>query len=200
MPIRSPRGRAAAYRAVWQWPLRSPARLAFTLVMLGALVFALVYAGGQVGGGASSGGLLAGGGSDEQRWDPGGSGVSATPTPTMLPPVPALTPESLSPDRASPQALEVARVWASAWVNHPDGMTAQQWAAGLRPYTTDEFLGVLANVDPANIPASRVTGPATPTRAASKSVEVEVPTDTVRLTILVVDTDAGWKVSRYDRA
>lgn len=59
------------------------------------------------------------------------------------------------------QALETARVWASAWVNHPDGMTSQQWVAGLRPYTTDEFLGVLASVDPSNVPASRVTGPAT---------------------------------------
>nr|WP_222132459.1 hypothetical protein [Pseudonocardia sp. C8] len=179
--------------------MRSPARLAFSVVVLGALVFGLVYVGGQVGGGSSSGGLLAGG-SDGQRWDPGGSGVSATPTPTMLPPVPALTPQALPPDRAPRQALEVARVWASAWVNHPEGITPEQWLAGLRPYTTDEFLGVLGGVDPANIPASRVTGPATPTRAAPKSVEVEVPTDTLRLRILVVDTDAGWKVSRYDRA
>ena len=200
MPIRSPRGRAAAYRAVWQWPLRSPARLAVSVVLLAALVFGLVYLGGQVGGGASSGGLLAGGDRQGQRWDDGGSGVSATPTPTMLPPVPALTPEELPLEQAPPQALEIARVWASAWVNHSEGTTAQQWVAGLRPYTTDEFLGVLANVDPANIPASRGTGSATPTRVAPKSVEVEVPTDTLRLTILVVDTEAGWKVSRYDRA
>lgn len=198
MPIRSPRGRAAAYRSVWQWPLRSPARLAVFVVVLGGLVFGLVHLAGQLGAGASGGGPP--GAQQGERWDAGGSGVSATPTPTMLPPVPELTPEALPPEQASPQALEVARVWASAWVNHPEGTTPQQWLAGLRPYTTDEFLGVLANVDPMNIPASRVTGQATPTRAASKSVEVHVPTDTLRLTILVVDTDAGWKVSRYDRA
>ncbi|WP_010232421.1 MULTISPECIES: hypothetical protein [unclassified Pseudonocardia] len=198
VPIRSPRGRTAAYRIIWQWPLRSPARLAVTVVLLGGLVFGLVLVGGQVGGGASSGGLLAGGGQGE-RWEQG-SGVSATPTPTMLPPVAPLTPESRPVDQAPPQALEVARVWASAWVNHPEGMTAPQWVAGLRPYTTDEFLGVLAGVDPANVPASRVTGAATPVRVAPKSVEVEVPTDSIRLTILVVDTEAGWKVSRYDRA
>ncbi|MBP2364976.1 hypothetical protein [Pseudonocardia parietis] len=198
MPIRSPRGRAAAYRAVWQWPLRSPARLAVSVLVLGTLVFGLVHLGGQVGGGASGGGPADG--QQGERWDAGGSGVSATPTPTMLPPVAGLTPEALPLDQAPAPALEVARVWASAWVNHPDGITSQQWLAGLRPYTTDEFLGVLANVDPVNIPASRVTGPATPTRVAPKSVEVAVPTDTLRLTILVVDTDAGWKVSRYDRA
>ncbi|MEV1293936.1 hypothetical protein [Pseudonocardia sp. NPDC049635] len=197
VPVRSARGRAAAYRSVWQWPLRSPLRLAVTVLVLGILVFGLVSLGGRFGGGSDGGPIT--GGDGRQGWDDGSSGVSATPTPTMLPPVAELTPEALPPEQASPQALEVARVWASAWVNHPEGTTAEQWLAGLRPYTTDEFLGVLAGVDPANIPASRVTGAATPVRAAPRSVEVEVPTDTLRLTILVVDTDAGWKVSRYDR-
>lgn len=200
VPIRSSRGRAAAYRVIWQWPLRSPSRLAVTVVVLGGLVFGLVYLGGSVDGDASDGGLVAGGSSSQQRWDSGGSGVSASPTPTMLPPVPELTPRELPVDQAPAPALEAARVWASAWVNHPDGITAQQWLAGLRPYTTDEFLGVLAGVDPANVPASRVTGPAVPTRVSPKSVEATVPTDTVRLTILVVDTEVGWRVSRYDRA
>lgn len=199
VPIRSSRGRAAAYRVVWQWPLRSPWRLAVTVVVLGGLVAGLVFLGGTVGGGSSGGGLLAGG-QQGQRWESGGSGVSASPTPTTLPPVPALTPRQLPPEQAPKPALEAARVWASAWVNHPDGMTAQQWIAGLRPYTTDEFLGVLAGVDPANVPASRVTGPAVPTRVSPKSVEVTVPTDGVRLTVLVVETEVGWRVSRYDRA
>lgn len=199
VPIRSSRGRAAAYRVIWQWPLRSPWRLAVTVVVLGGLVFGVVLLGGSVREG-TSGGLLAGGQPSGQRWDPGGSGVSASPTPTALPPVPELTPQQLPVDQAPAPALEAARVWASAWVNHPEGITAQQWMAGLRPYTTDEFLGVLAGVDPANVPASRVTGPAVATRVSPRSVEATVPTDTVRLTILVVETDVGWRVSRYDRA
>ncbi|ANY06860.1 hypothetical protein [Pseudonocardia sp. HH130630-07] len=198
MPIRSPRGRAAAYRAVWQWPLRSPVRLAFSVVVLAGLVFGLVFLGGQLGAGTSGGGSSAGGQQDERR-DAAGSGISATPTPTMLPPVTPLTPDTLPVDQAPPQALEAARVWASSWVNHPEGMTPQQWIAGLRPHTTDEFLGVLAGVDPANVPAARVTGPAVAVRVAPKSVEAEVPTDTLRLSVLVVSTEAGWKVSRYDR-
>ncbi|MEJ8281741.1 hypothetical protein [Pseudonocardia spirodelae] len=198
MPIRSSRGRAGAYRAIWQWPLRSPARLAVTVLVLGGLVFGLVSLGNASG--TAGGGLVDGGTTGGNRWDGGSSGVAATPTPTLLPPVPELTPESLPVAQAPRAALETARVWASAWVNHPEGGTAQQWVAGLRPYTTDEFLGVLAGVDPANVPASRVTGPATATRVAPKSVEATVPTDTLTLKVLVVDTEAGWKVSRYDRA
>lgn len=197
MPIRSARGRAGAYRVIWQWPLRSPGRLAFTAVVLAGLVFGLVLLGDSVDD-DGGGGLIAGG--PQERWDSGGSGVSATPTPTMLPPVRALTPQQLPVDQAPPQALEAARVWTSAWVNHPEGITAQQWMAGLRPYTTDEFLGVLAGVDPRNVPASRVTGSAVPVRVSPKSVEVVVPTDTLRLRVLVVETDVGWRVSRYERA
>lgn len=198
MPIRSSRGRAGAYRVIWQWPLRSPARLAITLVVLAGLVVGLVVLGDSVGGRPS--GLVSGGPEQDPGRDAGGSGVSATPTPTTLPPVAPLTPQQLPLDKAPPQALEAARVWTSAWVNHPQGITAQQWIAGLRPYTTDEFLGVLAGVDPANVPASRLTGPVVPTRVSPKSVEVTVPTDTVRLRVLVVETDVGWRVSRYDRA
>ena len=42
MPIRTPRGRSAAYRALWQWPLRSPARLGLTAIFLLALVVGAV--------------------------------------------------------------------------------------------------------------------------------------------------------------
>ena len=43
MPIRSPHGRSAAYRALWQWPLRSPARLALTAIgVLAVLVAATI--------------------------------------------------------------------------------------------------------------------------------------------------------------
>jgi hypothetical protein len=31
-------------------------------------------------------------------------------------------------------------------------------------------------------------------------VQVEVPTDALTLRILVVDTEAGWRVAGYDRA
>ena len=96
-------------------------------------------------------------------------------------------------------ALAVAARWAAAWTNHPQGGTAQEWVDGLRPYTTEEYLAVLAGVDPANIPADRVTGEPRALRVAARSVQVEVPTDTLTLVVLVVATEDGWRVAGYDR-
>ncbi|MBW0099172.1 hypothetical protein I4I73_24570, partial [Pseudonocardia sp. KRD-184] len=48
VPIRSPRGRAAAYRTIWQWPLRSPARLAVSAGVLLAVVLAVSAVLGRV--------------------------------------------------------------------------------------------------------------------------------------------------------
>ena len=61
----------------------------------------------------------------------------------------------------------------------------------MRPYTTDEYLGVLTGVDPANIPASRVTGEPRALRVAARWVQVEVPTNALTLNVLVVATEDG---------
>jgi hypothetical protein len=141
---------------------------------------------------------------------PGSSMVIATPrssrdsrvavSPSVLPPVADLTPSSLPISAAPSPALSVAARWAAAWVNHPAGTTSQKWVDGLRPYTTDEYLGVLTGVDPANIPASRVTGEPRALRVAARSVQVEVPTNALTLNVLVVATEDGWRVAGYDKA
>lgn len=202
MPIRSSRGRAGAYRSIWQWPLRSPLNLGISLVVLVLLVAAAVFLGGKLGGSAQTGGLLAGGSPTSESGEPssGYAAPSSTPTPTALPPVAPLTPKALPLSAAPPEALAAARNWSAAWVNHPPGTTNARWTAGMRPFTTDEYLGVLAAVDPANVPATAVTGPPKPTRVAPRSVQVEIPTNALKLSVLVVDTDAGWRVSRYERA
>jgi len=207
VPIRSPRGRAAAYRALWQWPLRSPARLAVTVVTVVAVAVGMSTAIGALGGGASSGGVLAGlapppnstaaGTPRAPRTD--ASNPAVAPAPTALPPVPALEPSTLPPAQAPAAALDVAARWANAWVRPPAGTTAQQWLDGLRSTTTEEYLGVLSGVDPANIPAERVTGEPRPVRVAERSVQAEVPTDALTLLVLVVDTENGWLVAGYDR-
>lgn len=206
MPIRSPRGRAAAYRAFWQWPLRSPARLALTTVVVLAVAVGVSLAIGATTGsaGSASGGLApppstpraaSGAAPRTSR-----GGTTPSPTRTALPPVPDLTPTTLPPSRAPAAALETAARWSGAWLRPAEGTTAQQWIDGLRPTTTDEYLGVLSNVDPGNIPSTRVTGEPRAVRVASRSVHVEVPTDALTLLVLVVDTEAGWRVAGYDRA
>jgi hypothetical protein len=199
VPIRAPRGRATAYRAIWTWPLRSPARLAGTVAVL-----LVVVAGASFG----IGSLSAGGGtglfapSPSTRSAPPRStwnGPASTPTPTVLPPVPELTPSTLPLSRAPAAAISVAARWSAAWVRPPQGTTAQQWLDGLRNLTTDEYLGVLSAVDPTNIPATRVTGEPRPVRVAANSVQVEVPTNALTLLVDVVKTDKGWRVAGYDR-
>lgn len=202
MPIRSSRGRAGAYRAIWQWPLRSPLNLGISLVVLVALVSGAVFVGGKLGGSARTGGLLAGGAPTSEQAQPSTAPGAPTtaPTPTALPPVTPLTPKELPLSAAPPAALVAARNWTAAWVNHPPGTTNERWTAGMRAFTTAEYLGVLAAVDPANVPSTTVTGPPKATRVSPRSVQVEIPTNAVTLSVLVVDTDAGWRVSRYDRA
>jgi hypothetical protein len=60
----------------------------------------------------------------------------------------------------------------------------------------------MRSVDPGNIPASKVMGEPTPITSTSytSSVVVEIPTDKLKLSITVVSTDAGWRVSQYDQA
>lgn len=195
MPVRSPHGRAAAYRTLWQWPLRSPARLAGTVVAVLALAVAvsvgITAVGGGTGAGRAPGSAAAG-----SRPAPGGP---APPTATVLPPVPDLKPATLPLSKAPAAALDVARRWSKAWVRPAAGLTAQQWLDGLRPLTTDEYLGVLGAVDPANIPATRVTGSPRPVQVAARSVQVQVPTDGPTLLMLVVSTESGWRVAGYER-
>ena len=191
MPIRSPHGRSAAYRALWQWPLRSPARLALTAI--GVLA---VLVGATIGIGMTNGSVALPVGA---RPTPSAAAPVAPPEPVLLPPVPELEPTTLPVSAAPAAALQVASRWARAWVRPPDGTTAAKWLDGLRSTTTDEYLGVLSGVDPGNIPATRVTGAAKAVSVAPRSLRVQVPTDALTLVITVVDTDTGWRVSGYDR-
>jgi hypothetical protein len=113
--------------------------------------------------------------------------------------VPDLEPSPVPLSQAPPAALDVAARWSAAWLRPPEGTTAQQWLEGLRATTTEEYLGVLTGVDPVNIPSTRVTGEPRPVRVAARSVQVEVPTDALKLLVLVVDTESGWRVAGYDR-
>lgn len=197
MPIRSPRGRAAAYRALWQWPLRSPARLAVTAVVVVAVAVLVSIGLGSFAGGGGPATTRAGGSGATPTARPA-PGVAA-PAPSLLPPVPELTPTTLPLSRAPAEAMQVASRWSRAWLRPDPGVTTDEWLDGLRPYTADEYVGVLANIDPANIPATRLTGEPRPVRVSPRSLQVEVPTDALTLRVLVVNTESGWRVAGYER-
>jgi hypothetical protein len=158
---------------------------------------------GLIGGnGRPSGGLFGSAGINGPGSAPTTTGPrAAAPTvPTRLPPVPELTPATLPPSQAPPAAMTAATKWTQAWARHPAGTTPRGWVNGLRPYTTDEYLGVLATVDPANVPATKVTGGARAVLVSPRSVRVEVPTDALTVLVLVVNTGTEWRVAGYDRA
>ncbi|GAB3498492.1 hypothetical protein [Amycolatopsis cihanbeyliensis] len=204
MPIRTHRGRAAVYRRLWGWPLRSPRHLVGTLVVFVALVVATGIAAphlfGDQDGNGGAGAAPAGESTTASGDGPGRSTRTGPEESSTLPTrltEPRETPTPAAPD---PAALQVARQWAAAWVNHPDGMTNQQWLDGLRPYTTEEYLPVMATVELANIPASEVTGEPSAGKSYTSSVEAIVPTNGPKLKLTVVETDAGWRVGHYERA
>jgi hypothetical protein len=198
MPIRTNRGRAAVYRRLWGWPLRSPRHLMGTLVFLAILVTALGIVLPKVVG------------KPQAKASPGtGTTTSVTATPPGLaaPVATSNLPTRLSTPLATPtpaapngDAIRVAKEWAAAWVNHPAGITSEQWLAQLKPFTTEEYLPVMSTVDPANIPATKVTGEPVPGTSYPKSLQVTIPTDGPKLAITVVSTNAGWRVADYDQA
>jgi hypothetical protein len=200
VPIRSPRGRSAAYRSVWSWPLRSPLRLAVTAVVVLGLVIGVSALATSLRGPAPDP-VVSGRSGSAVGVGAGTSRGSASAEPTALPPVAPLTPTTLPLSAAPAQALSVAADWSRNWATHPEGMTSEQWVAGLRPYTTDEYIGTLTGVDPRNIPASRVTGEPKAVQVSPRSVRVDVPTDALTLRVLVVQTESGgWQVAGYDKA
>jgi hypothetical protein len=198
MPIRTNRGRAAVYRRLWGWPLRSPRHLMGTLVFLAILITALgIVLPKAVGKNQAKAAPVTGISTPATTTAPG----VAAPVPTSNLPTRLTTP-LVTPTSAAPNgdAVRVAKEWAAAWVDHPPGITSAQWLEKLKPFTTEEYLPVMSSVDPANIPATKVTGEPVAGTSYTSSVQLTIPTDGPKLAITVVSTNAGWRVADYDQA
>lgn len=201
MPIRTNRGRAAVYRRVWGAPLRSPRHLVVFVVILVAVITAFGFVLPK---------LLPGG--DQPDTAANGTRSVISPTNEMVepgltlspsgPPETRLTEEPFTPTSAAPdpKALDVVKKWAQAWTHHPKGISNSDWLKGLAPFTTEEYLGVMKTIDPANIDGDKVTGQPVPIRSFTSSLEAEIATNGPKLRITVVSTDAGWRVAAYDKA
>ncbi|GLZ43690.1 hypothetical protein [Actinokineospora sp. NBRC 105648] len=202
MPIRTNRGRAAVYRKLWGWPLRSPRHLGVAVFIAAVVLTAASILVPKVVGNKGGTEVAAGGSRTAQTTTtrPGprpDAGLPSTPT-TSLPTRITSTPSPTSQTQAPAQALDTVTKWAERWVDHPEGVTAQDWLDRLRPFTTEEYMAVMAKVEPANVPATKVTGPARAAVSFAKSVEAEVSTDKGTLHVTVIDTGRGWKVADYD--
>ncbi|MFR9729523.1 hypothetical protein ACL03H_09865 [Saccharopolyspora sp. MS10] len=191
MPIRTHRGRAAVYRRLWGWPLRSPKHLVSALVVLAAAATAISFA------------LPDPPPSPSRQDRPAQVGqpqaAPAPQTPTAAPPRISVPNTPVAPAPPDPAGVRVVEAWGQKWATHPPGTAAPEWVEGLRPYTTDEFITVMASVDPANVPSTRITGPATPVRSTATSMGVRLPTDAGEIEVDVMKTPQGWRVSGYNK-
>jgi hypothetical protein len=201
MPIRTNRGRAAVYRRLWGWPLRSPRHLVVALIALVVVAIAIGVIAARthgtprpgVGGGATLGTSV----STTINIPTATAGFTTSAAPITRLSGPPVPPSSVAPN---PAALDVIQTWGKAWVNHPVGMTTQAWLAQLAPYTTQEFLPVMNSVDVTNISATQVTGAPQVTKSFPQSVEALLPTNGGQLDITAIDTPTGWLVSAYTKA
>lgn len=100
-----------------------------------------------------------------------------------------------SPGAATPE--RVAELFAAAWIDHR-GVDAGAWLARLRPYVTPSVADRLTGVDPASVPADRVTGAARLAARAESYVEVTVPVDSGLLRLHLVGTGGRWLVDFVD--
>ncbi len=120
--------------------------------------------------------------------------VSAEPPDGQDSPEPADSP-STSPGAAAP--LAVAASFTAAWLHHT-GVTAAAWLAGMRPYCTDSLATELTGVDPAGVPATATTGPATLVPHDAGFAQVQVPLDAGTLTLRLLASAGRWLVDGVD--
>jgi hypothetical protein len=128
--------------------------------------------------------------------------ASASPsTQVTMSAAPVLPPGSdeSEPPPAPPagQASAAAAGFAAAWVR--SDLPAERWLAAVVPWCEAGFAAVLRTVDPANLPASRVTGrPVAVSPPADGSAVFTVATDGGTLTVVVAAVNGRWLVSGND--
>lgn len=98
-------------------------------------------------------------------------------------------------DTAAPTVI--AEGWAKAWLAGGPGTT---WLAGLAPYTTEEYLGLLATTNTANLPGGGLTHPVTVITNTATNATIDVPTTHLRLRLTLIRTPTGWRVTNSDHA
>ncbi|SDY12252.1 hypothetical protein SAMN05444365_101744 [Micromonospora pattaloongensis] len=158
--------------------------LALAVIVLGVVGLARVLAGPN-----ESSGLLTG--------TPNDPLVTVTPTTgddglVSVPPPPSPTARP-----GTPPPETVARSFAAAWVDHRD-VPAARWRDRLRPLSTAELAGKLAEVDPVSVPADEVSGEPALTPLAAGLVEVAIDLDSGTLRLRLIGPDGRWLVDGVD--
>jgi len=195
VPIRTNRGRAAVYRRLWGWPLRSPRHLAASIVIFVVVVVALGVIIPRVLDRKAGPTTAAGSSTSLQPTQVGQLPASGVTLPTKAPP-PSNSAKAAPPDG---NAQLVAELWAENWIKPPPDNDVNKWLAQLRPYTTEEFLAQMATIDPKNVP-EKITQKVAAKRSTVSSADFEVGTEVGKVLITLVKTPSNeWRVNSYTK-
>lgn len=209
MPIRTDRGRNAAVRMLWAWPLKSRLHLAITIGVLVAVPTVVLAAIPSRHQGAPASSPAAAYSSatavlipttasptstDPRPWSVGIE--SSTPAVTTSP---SAAPGTTVADHDEP--LMAAIGFITAWLRPGPGTTADQWMQRVRPFVMPETVSALTTVAPENIPATRVTADPVVTATSPSVIEVNVGTDAGLVHVVVVRQPTGrWLVRTWNLA
>jgi hypothetical protein len=102
-----------------------------------------------------------------------------------------------SPGTAKPEA--VAYAFAAAWADH-ENVSANAWHDRLVPNATTSLSELLADTDPADVPASRVVGRPELVPVGEGLVDAVVTVDSGKLTLRLIAPEGRWLVDGIDWA
>jgi hypothetical protein len=198
VPIRTNRGRAAVYRRLWGWPLRSPRHLAASIVIFVVVVVALGVIIPRVLDRRPAGPSAAG------QTSTSAQGTQVGQLPSSGASLPTKLPQPTNAASAAPPAADaqlIAELWAENWIKPPPDNDVNKWLAQLRPYTTEEFLAQMATIDPKNVP-DKITQKVAAKRSTVSSADFEVGTDVgkVVITLIKLAPSGEWRVNGYTKA
>lgn len=171
MPLRNDR-RAAVYRRLWGWPLRSPIHLVTAVAAATVLALGLGSAATLLHGPPRS--------------------VSAPPHPHVpARPAPAPVP---APPPVPAAALDAATDFGQRWTHH-ENLSGPQLVAALQPVAMPDYVSELSDMDPSRIPDTQLAGPPSPVRSDGPgTAEVDLPTNAQILHLAMVQTPQGWRL------
>jgi hypothetical protein len=158
------------------------------LLVLG--IGTIVVIGRALGGPHTPSGVTAAAPSGVPTVAPGASEADDGLDTVETPPPPSTSPGATPPDKLATEFL-------TTWLRHTN-VTPDTWFAGMRRYMTDKLAGELTGVDPAGVPASRITGKVTLIDHDVTFVEASIPVDSGIVTLRLLATGGTWLVDGVD--
>ncbi|TPG14038.1 hypothetical protein [Pedococcus bigeumensis] len=175
-------------RAV-RWPLWSWRNLTVTAVLALVLLASLGRLTNEVGASAAP-----------APRPPLTASVPTVPAATTTPSAPTTAgsvierPSSTTPTKVTTGSpVAVATAFVTAWSTTTHGETP--WLTGMKPWGTPSLISSLTGTDPAQVPATRVTGDAALKSIKSATATVSVPTDGGRIAVDLVNQSGTWKAN-----